>query len=244
VAPHRRARLPASNVTGDITARGRLKIFLGYAAGTGKTFQMLTEARDLGERGVDIVIGYVEPHGRKETMALAEGLETVPRRVMEYRGSRFEEMDNDAVLRRHPGIAVVDELAHTNVPGSPRAKRWEDVHVLLDAGIDVLTTMNVQHVESLNDQIWQSTGVRVRETIPDWVVTQADESSWRILRRAPCSTGWNVASCIRPIVRVPPFRSSSGSRRSSRFASWRCVRPRTRPRPGSGLKRRLPPDEG
>ncbi len=108
-------------------------------------------------------------------MRSATGLETVPRAVLEYRGARFEEMDTDAILRRRPQVAVVDEFPHTNVPGSARLKRWEDVHVLLDAGIDVLTTMNVQHLESLNDQIWQSTGVRVRETIPDWVLKQADE---------------------------------------------------------------------
>jgi len=155
--------------------RGRLKVFLGYAAGVGKTYQMLSEAHELAERGVDVVVGYFEPHGRKETIALSEGLETVPRMIIEYRGSRFEEMDTDAVLRRRPRVAAVDEFPHTNVPGSPRLKRWEDVHVLLDAGIDVLTTMNVQHLESLNDQIWQSTGVRVRETIPDWVLKNADE---------------------------------------------------------------------
>ena len=162
-------------MTETAPGRGRLKVFLGYAAGVGKTYQMLTEAHELKPQGVDVVVGYFEPHGRRDTMALIEGLETIPRKVVEYKGSRFEEMDTDAVLRRHPQVAVVDEFPHTNVPGSPRLKRWEDVHVLLDAGIDVLTTMNVQHLESLNDQIWQSTGVRVRETIPDWVVKQADE---------------------------------------------------------------------
>ena len=155
--------------------RGRLKVFLGYAAGVGKTYQMLTEAQELKRQGVDVVIGYFEPHGRKDTMALTEGLEAIPRKTVEYKGSRLEEMDTDAVLRRRPQVAVVDEFPHTNVPGSGRPKRWEDVQVLLDAGIDVLTTMNVQHLESLNDQIWQSTGVRVRETIPDWVLKQADE---------------------------------------------------------------------
>jgi two-component system, OmpR family, sensor histidine kinase KdpD len=159
----------------DERKRGRLKVFLGYAAGVGKTFQMLTEANELKRRGVDAVIAYFEPHNRPETIALSEGVEAIPRKVIDYRGSRFEEMDADAVLRRHPEIAVVDEFPHTNVPGSERLKRWEDVQVLLDAGIDVLTTMNVQHLESLNDQIWQSTGVRVRETIPDWVLKQADE---------------------------------------------------------------------
>jgi two-component system sensor histidine kinase KdpD len=155
--------------------RGRLKVFLGYAAGVGKTFQMLSEARALREAGVDVVIGYFEPHGRKDTIALTEGLEALPTIPVEYRGSTFHEMDTAAILARRPAVVVVDEFPHTNVPGSPRPKRWEDVHVLLDAGVDVLTTMNIQHLESLNDQIWQSTGVRVRETIPDWVLTQADE---------------------------------------------------------------------
>jgi len=162
-------------MTAETIGRGRLKVFLGYAAGVGKTYQMLNEARDLQRRGIDVVIGYFEPHGRKETIALTEELETVPRKAIEYRGASFDEMDTEAILRRHPEVAVVDEFPHTNVPGSPRLKRWEDVHLLLDAGIDVLTTMNVQHLESLNDQIWHSTGVRVRETIPDWVLTQADE---------------------------------------------------------------------
>ncbi len=162
-------------ITGASAVRGRLKVFLGYAAGVGKTYQMLTEAHALKREGVDLVVGYIEPHGRADTIALSEGLEIIPRRTLEYRGSRFEEMDTDAILQRHPQVAVVDEFPHTNVPGSPRPKRWEDVHVLLDAGIDVVTTMNVQHLESLNDLIWQSTGVRVRETIPDWVLQQADE---------------------------------------------------------------------
>jgi two-component system sensor histidine kinase KdpD len=155
--------------------RGRLKIFLGYAAGVGKTYQMLVEARKLQSQGVDVVVGYFEPHGRADTIALIEGLETIPRRSVEYRGVTLEEMDPAAILARHPAVALVDEFPHTNAPGSGKAKRWEDVHDLLDAGIDVLTTMNVQHLESLNDQIWQSTGMRVRETIPDWVVRQADE---------------------------------------------------------------------
>jgi len=127
------------------------------------------------DRGIDVVVGYFEPHGRQETIALSEGLEFVPRQTIWYRGSEFEEMDTGAILARRPQVAVVDEFPHTNVPGSERLKRWEDVQILLEAGIDVLTTMNVQHLESLNDQIWQSTGVRVRETIPDWVLKQADE---------------------------------------------------------------------
>jgi two-component system sensor histidine kinase KdpD len=156
-------------------APGRLKIYLGYAAGVGKTYQMLTDAQELHRQGHDIVIGYFEPHGRADTIAKTEGLEIVPRRTVEYRGTVFEEMDTDAILARHPEICVVDEFPHTNVPGSARTKRWEDVTVLLDVGIGVLTTMNIQHLESLNDQVWQISGVRVRETIPDWVVKQADQ---------------------------------------------------------------------
>ena len=155
--------------------RGRLKIFLGYAAGVGKTYRMLEEAQALRRKGTDVVIAYFEPHGRKETIALTESLETVPRRALSYGGSSFEEMDLPAVLRRHPQVAVVDEFAHTNIPGAGNIKRWQDVHQLLDAGIDVFTTMNVQHLESLNDHVWEVTGVRVRETVPDWVVDEADE---------------------------------------------------------------------
>ena len=156
-------------------APGKLKIYLGYAAGVGKTYQMLTDAQELHRQGHDIVIGYFEPHGRADTIARTEGLETIPRRKVEYRGALFEEMDTDAILARHPEICVVDEFPHTNVPGSARTKRWEDVTVLLEAGIGVLTTMNIQHLESLNDQVWQISGVRVRETIPDWVVKQAEQ---------------------------------------------------------------------
>ncbi|MBZ5634580.1 MAG: histidine kinase [Acidobacteriia bacterium] len=155
--------------------RGKLKIFMGYAAGVGKTYKMLEEAQDLKGSGVDIVVGYFEPHGRKETIAKTEGLEIVPRRKVQYRDSLFEEMDTEAILERHPKVCVVDEFPHTNVPGSERSKRWEDVEVLLADGIDVLTTMNIQHLESLNDHIWQISGIRVRETIPDWVVQQADD---------------------------------------------------------------------
>lgn len=157
------------------TRRGTLKIFLGYAAGVGKTYQMLDEAQRLKGEGVDVVIGYFEPHGRKDTIAKTKDLESVPRKTIEYRGARFEEMDTDAILLRKPQVCAVDEFAHTNVPGSERAKRYEDVQLLLDAGIDVLTTLNVQHLESLNDQVWQVTGIRVRETIPDWVAERADE---------------------------------------------------------------------
>lgn len=154
---------------------GKLKIYLGYAAGVGKTYQMLEEAEQMKRQGRDVVIGYFEPHGRKDTIAKTAGLEIVSRRKVDYRGTVFEDMDTDAILRRHPEICVVDEFPHTNVPGSARTKRWQDVQVLLESSIDVLTTMNIQHLESLNDQVWQITGVRVRETIPDWVLQQADQ---------------------------------------------------------------------
>jgi two-component system sensor histidine kinase KdpD len=155
--------------------RGRLKIFMGYAAGVGKTYKMLEEGQELKAPGVDVVIGYFEPHGRQETIAKTEGLEIIPRRKIDYRGSLFEEMDTNAILARNPRVCLVDEFPHTNVPGAERTKRWEDVETLLAAGIDVLTTMNIQHLESLNDQVWQISGIRVRETIPDWVVQQSDE---------------------------------------------------------------------
>jgi two-component system sensor histidine kinase KdpD len=155
--------------------RGHLKVFLGYAAGVGKTYQMLDEAQQMSKRGVDVVIGYFEPHARKDTIAKTEGLEMIPRKKVEYRGTMFEEMDTAAILLRHPQVCVVDEFPHTNVPGSERGKRWEDVLAMLDAGIDVLTTMNIQHLESLNDQVYSFTGIQVRETIPDWVMKQASE---------------------------------------------------------------------
>ena len=157
------------------THRGKLKIFMGYAAGVGKTYQMLQEAQELKAKGTDVVVGYFEPHSRRDTIAKAEGLEFIPRKTIAYRDTTFEEMDTESILARNPQVAVVDEFPHTNVPGSERAKRWEEVETLLDAGIDILTTMNIQHLESLNDQVWHVTGIRVRETIPDWVVQQADE---------------------------------------------------------------------
>lgn len=159
----------------DRPAPGKLKIYLGYAAGVGKTYQMLEEAKEIQKQGKDVVIGYFEPHGRQDTIAKTEGLQMIPRRQINYRGTVFEEMDTEAVLKRSPQVCVVDEFPHSNVPGSAHTKRWQDVQLLLEAGIDVLTTMNIQHLESLNDQVWQITGVRVRETIPDWVMQQADQ---------------------------------------------------------------------
>src|ERR1700745_2596240 len=157
------------------TPRGSLKVYLGYAAGVGKTFQMLADGHAAAQRGVDLVLAYFEPHARPDTIAQAQMLEAVPHRKIEYREKIFAEMDTEAVLDAKPQIALGDELAHTNNPGSDRMKRWEDVQLLLEAGIEVWTTMNVQHIESLNDQVWQITGIQVRETVPDGIIRQAVE---------------------------------------------------------------------
>src|ERR1700675_3251417 len=155
--------------------RGRLKIYLGFAAGVGKTYEMLQEAHRLKRQGVDVVIGVVETHGRAETAALVEGLEQVPRRRIEYRGVVLEEMDLDALLARRPTVALVDELAHTNAPGSRNAKRYQDVEELLKAGINVITTLNIQHLEKVYDLVEKATGVKVKERIPDHVLGLADQ---------------------------------------------------------------------
>ncbi len=156
--------------------RGRLKIYLGFAAGVGKTFDMLQEGNRLRRQGVDVAIGFVEAHGRAETIAQIGQLEQVPRRRIEYHGIVLEEMDIDAVLARRPTIALVDELAHTNAPGSRNAKRYQDVEELLRAGVSVVTTLNIQHLESLHDIVQRATGVRVKERIPDYVVAMADQN--------------------------------------------------------------------
>ncbi len=155
--------------------RGRLKVYLGFAAGVGKTYEMLQEAHRMKQQRVDVVVGIVETHGRAETAALLEGLEPVPRRRIEYRGVVLEEMDLDALLRRRPAVAIVDELAHTNAPGSRHEKRYQDVEELLRAGIHVLTTLNIQHLESLYDVIERATGVKVKERVPDYVLGLADQ---------------------------------------------------------------------
>src|ERR1700751_5570054 len=154
---------------------GLFKLFLGYAPGVGKTYNMLSEAIRRHSRGEDVVIGVVETHGRKVTAELASQLEQVPRKKMEYRGALFEEMDVDAILARHPRVAIVDELAHTNIEGSKHRKRYEDVFELLDAGIDVLSTMNIQHLESVTPTVQGVTGIQVRETVPDWVLQRVTE---------------------------------------------------------------------
>ena len=157
------------------TGRGRFTILLGFAAGVGKTVRMLQEGHRLRDEGRDVVVGYFEPHERRGTQAQLGDLEVVPRRKLEYRGTVQEELDTEAILARKPDVALVDELAHTNIPGSEREKRWQDVEALLSAGIDVIATVNVQHVESLNDKIAQVTGVQVRETVPDRVFLEADD---------------------------------------------------------------------
>src|SRR6266849_5933854 len=166
-----------ANATGTAAParRGQLRIYLGAAAGVGKTFAMLGEAHRRLSRGADVVVAFVETHGRQRTAQQMIGLEVIPRAKIAYRGTVFDEMDVDAVLARHPQIALVDELAHTNVPGSRNAKRWQDIEELLNAGIDVISTVNIQHLESLNDVVEQITGVPQRETVPDAVVRAADQ---------------------------------------------------------------------
>ena len=167
------------------TKRARLRIFFGFAPGVGKTYRMLQVARELVEQEVDVAVGLVETHGRYETAALLLGMPLLPRRKLTYRGSVLEELDVDGVLARRPRVVLVDELAHTNAPGSRHQKRWQDVVELLDAGVDVYTTLNVQHLESLNDVVAQITGVRVRETVPDAVLERADEVELVDLEAAP-----------------------------------------------------------
>ncbi len=155
--------------------RGRLKVYLGFAAGVGKTYEMLQEGHRLKRQGVDVVIGIVETHGRPETAALIGDLDQVPRRRIEYHGVVLEEMDLDAILKHHPTVVLVDELAHTNAPGSRNTKRYQDVEELLRAGINVISTLNIQHLESLYDMVERGTGVKVKERVPDYVLGLADQ---------------------------------------------------------------------
>ena len=158
-----------------VEGRGRYKIFLGMAAGVGKTYRMLQEGQAEQAAGRDVVIGYLEPHDRPETSAQAAGLEELPRRSVEYRGHTVDEMDLPAIFRRAPQLCLIDELAHSNAPGVEHAKRYQDIEDVLDAGIDVYSTVNIQHLETLNDRVYELTGVRVRETFPDSVLASADE---------------------------------------------------------------------
>jgi two-component system sensor histidine kinase KdpD len=159
----------------DADERGRLRLYLGMAPGVGKTYRMLEEGHRRIERGTDVVVGYVEVHARPRTQALLDGLEIVPRVHIEYQGVQVEEMDTDAVIARHPAVALIDELAHTNVPGSAREKRWQDIELIRDAGIDVISTCNVQHLESVADAVATIVGAPVNERVPDDVVEGADE---------------------------------------------------------------------
>jgi len=165
-----------ADTSGAVAAAGHFRIYLGAAAGVGKTYAMLSEGHRRLGRGTDVVIGFVECHGRQRTEEMIDGLEVVPRKEVDYRESRLEEMDLEAVLSRRPQVVLVDELAHTNVPGSGRnSKRWQDVLEILAAGINVITTVNIQHLESIADEVEHMTGARVRERVPDWVVRKADQ---------------------------------------------------------------------
>src|SRR6188472_3340880 len=155
--------------------KGKLKIYIGMSAGVGKTYRMLQEGHNLLRNGVNIKIGYVETHGRKETQALIEGLPLIPRRKVFYKGKELDELDVQAVLLLHPDVVIVDELAHTNIPGSKNEKRWQDVMEILDAGIDVITAVNIQHIESINEDVKDITGVEVQERVPDKILQVADE---------------------------------------------------------------------
>jgi two-component system, OmpR family, sensor histidine kinase KdpD len=185
----RAEQITSEETAGMVEAAGHFRVYLGAAAGVGKTYAMLSEAHRRLSRGTDVAVAFVESHGRKLTEDLVTGLEVIPRKMVDYRGSLLPEMDLDAVLARRPQVALVDELAHTNVPGSGRnQKRWQDVLELLDAGINVISTVNIQHLQSLADEVELITGTQVRERVPDWVVRKADQielvdSSPEALRR-------------------------------------------------------------
>ena len=155
--------------------KGKLKIYIGMSAGVGKTYRMLLDAHNMMRNGVNIKIGFIESHGRKETEALIEGLPVIPRRDLFYKGKKLEELDVQAILLLHPEVVVIDELAHTNIPGSKNEKRWQDVLDVLDAGIDVITAVNNQHIESINDDVKENKGIEVKERVPDKILHLADE---------------------------------------------------------------------
>lgn len=190
--------------------RGRFKMYIGAAPGVGKTYAMLREGGDLRRKGLDVIVGLLETHGRADTQSQVGELEVMPRKTKPYRGTRLEEMDTDKILRRKPDVVLVDELAHTNVPGSRNKKRYEDVLDILSAGISVITTVNVQHLESLNDTVQQVTGVRVRETVPDRILQLADEVQLIDVTPRPCSRGCGRAKSMRP--RTFSKRSAPSSR--------------------------------
>ena len=202
--------------------RGRLRVLFGAAPGVGKTFTMLEEGKRLREEGKDVVVGLVETHGRAAISAMVEGLEVIPRSVVSHRGIELTEMDLAAVIARRPDVALVDELAHTNAPGSAHEKRWQDVDALLDAGIDVISTVNIQHIDSLNDVVQEITGVPQRETIPDRVLRGADQIE--VIDLAPQALRDRLAAGVvyRPSESMRPCRTTSGSATSPRFGNSRC----------------------
>lgn len=211
---------------------GRLKVFLGMAAGVGKTYRMLQEGHAEAEAGRDVVIGYLETHGRAKTAARAAGLEVVQRRRVLHRDVALEEMDLPAILRRAPELCLIDELAHTNAPGLEHAKRYEDVADVLAAGIDVCSTVNVQHLESLNDRISELTGTRVRETLPDRVLNDAGEVVLVDLTPEELTDRLRAGRSTRPSGSRRRSTTSSRSRISPHCARSRCDRSRRRSRPG------------
>ena len=210
------------------TERARLRIYIGAAPGVGKTYEMLQEAHALRARGLDVVVGFVETYGRRDTDAQLKDLEVVPRRQIEYRGVTMEEMDVDAIIRRAPQVCVVDELAHSNVPGSAHAKRYEDVLQILDAGIHVMTAVNIQHLETLNDAVARTTGVRVRETVPDTFLDRADEVINVDVTVEELRNRLREGKIYRP--RRSNRRSPISSERATcrRFGSWRFAPSRTK----------------
>lgn len=163
------------NLSEEEKKKGKIKIYLGAAPGVGKTFDMLTEGHYLKSQGVDVVVGFVEPYGREDIINMLSDLEVIPKRKIEYEGKTYEEMDRSAIIKRYPRVALIDELAHTNAPGSKYKKRYQDITEILEAGIDVISTVNIQHKETLNDQIYRMTGVKVEETFPDKILDEADE---------------------------------------------------------------------
>jgi K+-sensing histidine kinase KdpD len=212
-----------ADVTEEVEPAGRFRIYLGAAPGVGKTYAMLSEGRRRRARGADVVAGFVEAYGRPATEELIDGLEVIPRKVVDYRGQRLEEMDLDAILRRRPEVALVDELAHTNVPGGSRHdKRWQDVLDILGAGISVITTVNIQHLESIAHEVEQMTGAKVTERVPDWVVRKADQielidSSPQQLRRRM------LHGNIYPKPKIAQTLTHfSAPTTSSPCGSWRC----------------------
>jgi len=209
------------------SSQGKLKIFLGYSAGVGKTYTMLEEAQSQKEHGKDIVVACVESHGRKETEELLVGLESLPQKEIEYRGVRLKEMDLDKVLARRPQLALVDELAHTNAPGSRHTKRYQDVKEMLEAGIDVYTTLNIQHLESMNDAVAQVSGIKVRETIPDSVLAEANEIKWPRSQASKSGRPFLIQSSPRRMrSRSSTFLQTSSSSVSKRGKCMFLTRPR------------------